>query len=409
MHLTHLQLANFRNYRELHLELPPGVVLCWGDNAHGKTNLLESIALLATTRSQRAATEAELINWEAAGGEAPFARVYGHAQRAADHVEVEVVVAGRPASRARPPTFDQQWLEEAPPVPRGGLLASKRLRVNGLPRRAVDVVGQVAAVSFSTLDIEALTGSPSARRRLLDLLIGQLDRAYVRALQRYGKVLVQRNALLRRIQEGKAPEELEFWDAELTTAGGYLIAARARWLRQLHSRAAEAHGRLSQGTEQLLLRYHPQLPAAVGPPPRDPDTNEARELLARALTLGRARDVAAGMTLSGPHRDDLLVAIDGAPLASYGSRAQQRSAALALRLAEAPLLASARGETPILLLDDVLSELDEGRQRAVLEAVCAAPQALVTATELSRFPAALRREAAVYRVQDGTLSRTASS
>jgi DNA replication and repair protein RecF len=387
MHLRHLLLTNFRNYASAELDLGPGVVLFLGENAQGKTNLLEAIALLATGRSERAATDADHIAWSVREDPQPFARVAGVAERGGHGVSVELAVIGRAGAH-------------------GNLVASKRLKLNGVGRRAVDVVGAITAVLFTTDDMELVKGSPSGRRRYLDVMLSQVDRAYSRALPRYMKVVAQRNALLKRIQDGAARrDELAYWDEELARDGATLLSARAGAVDALARAAAEAHAGLSGEQERFELAYAPRfvdgwLPpaiAAAGPA-------EIARVLLEKLQATQARDVAAGVTLSGPHRDDLSMAIGGEPAAAFASRGQQRTAALALRLAEARLLLDRTGERPLLLLDDVLSELDESRRASVLAAIDA-DQVLITSPDPDRFPASYTTSAQLWEIRAGTATR----
>lgn len=386
MWIRHLTLTHFRNYRRQEIVLPQGPVLLLGDNAQGKTNLLEAVFLLATTRSERAQTDGELIHWDALGEAQPVARVVARVERRDGPLELEVIVVGRPraAGAARVP-------------------ASKRLRVNGVARRQVDVVGQLTAVFFSTGDMELVGGAPAERRRYLDVTLSQLDPAYLRALQRYGKVVAQRNALLRRIQGGEAgPDELAFWDEELARDGATLMRQRAVAVDALAERACEAHRRLSGGLEELAIAYRPRLEGWDGARV-SAQSDALPAALGRALAAGRGRDIGAGVTLSGPHRDDLIFTLNGVAAASFASRGQQRTAALALRLAEASFMAERKGDLPVVLLDDVLSELDEGRRRAVLESLGAWHQILITSTDADRFGEGLSPSTAVLRVVAGQI------
>jgi DNA replication and repair protein RecF len=386
MWIRRLTLSQFRNYRSQELDFEQGPALLLGDNAQGKSNLLEAVFLLATTRSERAQTDGELICWDALDQPQPVARVAAAVERADGPLELEVVVVGRPRGRGR-----------------ARLPASKRLRVNGVPRRQVDVVGQLTAVLFSTEDMELIGGAPAGRRRFLDVALSQLDQAYVRALQRYGRVITQRNALLRRIQTGEAgPDELAFWDDELAWHGATIMAQRALAVEALAAHAQEEHQRLSGGAEELAVAYEPRLDGWDAARVR----KKAKTLpaaLRDALDAGRPRDIGAGMTLTGPHRDDLSLALDGAAAASFASRGQQRTAALALRLAEARLMAERKADLPVVLLDDVLSELDEERRRAVLGSLGEWDQLLITSADADRFDEGLPAATAVFRVEAGTI------
>jgi DNA replication and repair protein RecF len=382
--VRHLSLTNFRNYRHQQLDLPGGRVLVLGANAQGKSNLLEALFLLAATKSPRAITDVELIHEEARETPQPVARVAGVAERRSGEVAVDIAIVGRPGAH--------------------GMLASKRVKVNGLPRRQQDAVGQINAVLFTTDDLALVTGSPSERRRFLDTMLLQTDRAYAAALSRYTKVLTQRNALLRRIQEGLShPDELCFWDDELAKDGALIARARARALEGVAVRAAEAQRRLGSG-ERLALHYEPKFaPGWDADRLASTSLEEAREALRDACDAARARDIGAGVTLIGPHRDDLAIELMGRPAASYASRGQQRTIALALRLAEAERLRDETGDEPLLLLDDILSELDEERRAAVLESVHA-DQVVITSADADRFDAAFLSSASVFVVRAGEVA-----
>jgi DNA replication and repair protein RecF len=372
MHIEQLSLRDFRNYRHLDIALPPGLLLFVGGNAQGKSNLLEAIYLLATTRSVRANSEGELVNREASREAPAVARLVGTARRHDGSVRVEVAIithaTGEQAAATRLPT-------------------SRRLRVNGVVRRAAETVGQMTAVLFTTQDIDLVGGAPSLRRRYLDITLSLVDPAYLRALQRYGKIVLQRNALLRRIQEGAAGlDQLSFWDEEMAQQGAYITGSRGRAVSSLSVLAREAHRALSGGEEELSLAYQPQLSRAWdGERVAAASTDELAAALLQALASGRQRDVAAGVSLTGPQRDDLLFLLNGVPAAAFASRGQQRTAALALRLAEARFLLDRSGEHPILLLDDVLSELDESRRAGVLAAASEFEQVLITSVDADRF------------------------
>ncbi len=386
MWIRQLTLTNFRNYRRLEINLRQGPLLLLGDNAQGKSNLLEAVFLLATTRSERAQTDGELIHWDALSEPQPVARVTAQVERSDGPLQLEVIVAGRGSSSSG-----------------GRPTASKRLRVNGVARRQIDVVGQLTAVLFSTDDLQLISGPPAERRRYLDVALSQLDPTYLRALQQYGKVVTQRNALLRRIQEGEgSPDELTFWDEELARHGAVLVARRAVAVAAQAKHAQTAHRRLSGG-EELTIAYQPRLEGWDGSRAAAAGPEELAAALREALDAGRRRDIGAGVTLSGPHRDDLTFTLDGIAASSFASRGQQRTAALALRLAEARYLADQKGDLPVVLLDDVLSELDEGRRRAVLESLGEWDQLLITSTDAERFDEGLSGSLAVLRVVAGQI------
>jgi len=384
VHLTQLTLTNFRNYDKQSLDLAPGTVLLLGENAQGKTNVLEAVALLATGRSERASGDGDYIGWAQREETQPFARIEGTASRAAGDLKVDLTIAGKIGAR-------------------GTLVGTKRFKLNGVARRGSDVVGAILAVMFTTDDMELVKGAPAGRRRLLDVMLTQADRRYARALSKYNKLVTQRNALLKRIQEGSAKkDELAYWDDELSREGATLVSMRAAALSQVSPRAAEAHARLSGEREELGVTYEPRFAEAwTAERAAAASEEEIVEAFVERLRAAQPRDIGAGLTLSGPHRDDVTVTLGGEPAASMASRGQQRTAALALRLAEARYLRDVAGDQPILLLDDVLSELDEHRRGSVLSAIDA-DQIFVTSPDQDRFPAAMRKKAQVFNVTNGT-------
>jgi DNA replication and repair protein RecF len=386
MHLRRLSLTNFRNYAKQELDLAPGAILLLGENAQGKTNLLEAVFLLATGRSERAETDADFIAWAARDDVQPCARIAGSAARAAGDVAVEVAVLGRRGAK--------------------GVVASKRFKLNGVPKRASDAVGAITAVLFTTDDMDLVKGAPSGRRRYLDVMLSQVDHRYLRALQRYTKVITQRNALLRRIQDGAArPAELAYWDEEMSRDGAAILTVRASAVAHLAVDVAASHARLSGEREQLALAYEPRF-ADAWPPARiiAAGADAVAAVLLDKLHATHPRDIAAGVTLTGPHRDDLSMTLGGEPAAAFASRGQQRTAALALRLSEAQLLHARSGERPILLLDDVLSELDESRRASVLAAIDA-DQVWITSPDPDRFDAAFVSSAQTWRIAHGMVER----
>ena len=379
MHLTRLQLSNFRSWAELELDLQPGITLISGPNAAGKSNLVEAAYMLASLRSTRAQTEGELIRWNA---EQPqVTRIAGGALTDSDSVQVELALSARSGGGAG-----------AARQRSGAPLTSKRIRVNGVARRASDALGSIRAVQFTTLDLDLLTGAPAVRRRYLDVAVGQLQRSHASNLSRYQRALTQRNALLKRIAEGRAAEsELQQWDELLEASATPIWESRADAAASLSAFAAERHLALrspDDPAEVLGLSY---LPA-----------NE------QTLRESRRRDLGRGTTSVGPHRDELLVDLDGRPAANFASRAQQRVAALSMRLAEADFLAAHSADSPILLLDDVFSELDPPRRFRTAEAVSAIEQVMLTTADPASVPFSQSDLVASYAITDGALRDSAA-
>jgi DNA replication and repair protein RecF len=235
--ITHLTLTNFRNYQQLELDLPPNIAVLQGDNAQGKTNFLEAIYLLATTRSQRATAERELISWSIPKDEPAVARLVAQVQKTAANLQVELVLT---TTNHSPET-----------------LVQKRIKINGVPRRAIDVIGQLNVVLFSPADIDLIGGAPSLRRRYLDITVSQFNHQYLRSLQRYNKVLQQRNHLLKLIAEHRANvDQLDFWDKELLEHGGYIAEQRISAVSDLNVLSQPIHHEISSG-ENLQINYLP--------------------------------------------------------------------------------------------------------------------------------------------------------
>ncbi len=394
MFLERLRLTNFRNYESLDLRLCPGLSIFQGRNAQGKSNLLESIALLATSRSFRAGGERETVRWGAPGH---FARVEAQLARQIGPLSVEIVIADPPPMQngARRPG-DLAALQ-ALPAPR------KRIKINGMPRRAMDLLGQVNVVLFTPPDLDLVAGAPQSRRHYLDVVLCQVDRHYCHALSQFQKVMAQRSALLKRIREHEEdPRALGFWDEQFAMLAGTLMLARARMIERVDAGARRFYEQLSGGEEQLQVLYRPSFAGTLTARTAEELAHSFRaELIAR-----RAREINAGVNLLGPQRDDLAFLSQPAgskpmELAVYGSRGQQRSAALALKLAELEFLQAETGEQPILLLDDVLSELDEQRRGYLLDIVKDLEQVLLTTTELAILPQNLLAGAVCYRVVAG--------
>lgn len=384
MYIFELKLANYRNYAHTAVRLNRGLNLFVGENAQGKSNLLEAIYLLSTLRSSRASTDADLVRRDILESEFPVARLECQVERSAGNLHLEVAIVGR--------TTDPQHR------------AGKRVRVNGLPRRASDAVGQLSAVLFTTLDIDIVAGPPLLRRRYLDMMVSQVDRGYLRAMQKYQRVVQQRNSLLKRIADREAsPSELNFWDQELAHASGTIMQARAEALGHVALQAAYHMERLSDGLDTIDITYRPSIGNLDAEDCPIDDTEWTARML-KALAAVHSREIAAGSTLAGPHRDDFEVVINGLA-ATQASRAQQRTAALALRLAEASFLRKVLADDPVVLLDDVLSELDLRRRRGVLEFLDTFQQTLVTTADPDRVRDVMTRAAGRYIVQAGAITR----
>ncbi|MFQ3633978.1 DNA replication/repair protein RecF [Roseiflexus sp.] len=391
MYVTHLSLRDFRNYERLDLKLERGVTLLYGPNAAGKTTVLEAIYFLATTRSPRAGADRELVRFGAQGdvGVPPFARLVCDVMRNDGHVRLEVVVQRR--------AEEEMATGTAPTI--------KTVRVDRKAVRALDLVGNLRVVLFTPADVALVTGAPTERRRYLDVTLSQIDGRYVRTLAHYQKVVQQRNSLLRAWREGRRPlryadDELAFWDRELAMAGTYLLRERLRAIVDLSALAGPLYCRMSGGDTPLVLTYQSSV-AGVEPAT---DSRAIEQAFLAHLERLRDDEIGRGQTLIGPHRDDVLIAAGGVPVGAYGSRGQQRSATLALKLGEAELMQMRTGDAPVLLLDDLLSELDAER-RAHVQDVLERPdqQTVVTATGTTDFDLDFLSRTRRWRVESGHL------
>jgi DNA replication and repair protein RecF len=396
--IRRLALTSFRNYSSLDLELPTRASVFLGDNAQGKTNLLEAIYLLATSKSSRASAEGELINWQALHAELPACRVVADVRRDTRSVTIEIAIGSRNSAIGRPTTASAT----AGRMP-GTPTTLKRIKVNGVPRRAADLVGQVNVVAFSVHDIDIVGGEPSLRRRYLDTAICQVNREYLRQLQRYNRIIHHRNRLLRQIAENQAgPDDLTVWDEEMVVAGTYLTQQREHLVMALQRRAQDIHREISGNQSTLRLAYIRSIDRGMGR--EDPASEDVAGTFSRALASVRSREIAQGVSVAGPHRDDLRIYEDDVDMGIFGSRGQQRTIALSLKLAESAFMLEETGDCPVLLLDDVLSELDGTRRQHLLQYVSGYEQVLVAATDPDDFEARFLDAATLFRVSEGSIS-----
>ena len=355
MQITELTLRSYRSYETLHLAFDPGVQIFLGANAQGKTNIIEALYYAAFGRSHRTSSDAELIRVGADGA------YIGLSFRRHD-------VPGELSF-----TFA-----------RG---ARRRITYAGESLRQRDLVGILPMVLFSPEDLFLVKGAPALRRRYLDAELSQASPAYYGELLRYTRILKQRNAVLKDIRERlAAPDDLSPWDAQLARSASYIVTRRIAAVAQLGALSARVQAVLAAG-EELALAY--EIAGAGAEDFAEDDMTESLHLwYNKMLCEGRARDIARAATGVGPHLDDLVLRVGGMSLRSYGSQGQQRTGALALKLAELFYLQENIGEAPILLLDDVMSELDADRRRALLDFIRHEHiQTFITATDAAYFPA----------------------
>lgn len=367
MFLKQIHLQNYRNYEQLELQTENQVNLFVGPNAQGKTNLLESIFVLALTKSHRTSKDKELIGWQA-----DAARIHGEVDKRYGGVKLDLSLSGQ----------------------------GKRAKINGLEQRKLsDFVGSLNVVMFAPEDLEIVKGTPGVRRRFLDMEIGQVQPGYLHTLQQYGKVLVQRNNYLK-TSGGVQQAMMDVWNVQLAEHGVKIMKKRKHFIHKLQRWAEQIHAGITAGHEQLRIEYRPSL---------DADSSEDESVLFDQfmLKLSQVKDqeTRRGMTLVGPHRDDLAFYINDKEAQVYGSQGQQRTTALSLKLAEIELIREEIGEYPLLLLDDVLSELDQNRQTQLIETFQSKVQTFITTTGIESVNISKLNDAGIYHVREGQVTR----
>ena len=355
MYIESVQLQNFRNYRELQLDFDKGTNIFYGDNAQGKTNILESVYICGTTKSHKGSKDKELIR-------------FGEEE---SHIRMMIKKDGLSYK------IDMHLRKNK----------AKGVAINGLPiKKARELFGIVNLVFFSPEDLSIIKEGPAGRRRFLDMELSQIDKGYLQQLIAYNKILNERNNLLKQINLYPALiETLDGWDEQLLTAGQFLIKKREEFVQFLDEMMTRIHSQLTGGKEQMKVEY---------------EKNVSAEEFREQLYSRRNKDISSGTTTAGPHRDDLRFKVGGIDIRKFGSQGQQRTAALSLKLSEIRLIEQVTGEKPILLLDDVLSELDAGRQSWLLESIQDI-QTLISCTGLDDFVNSRISLDKVFRVTEG--------
>jgi len=378
MQLTRLSLTNFRGIARLDVDLPDGTILIVGKNAQGKTTVLEAIYFLATLSSFHASNDRELINLLAARENLAVGRIVGEFTKQGRTHRIEVRIIQERTSR-------------------GELRGRKEVLLDGVKKPSRQVIGQFNAVLFLPQMMQIIEGSPDERRRYLDLAISQVVPNAATALNEYRKVVTQRNALLKQLNERKGDQEqLTFWDERLARRGARIIADRITAIQEMDLIAGRIHHQITNGAEVLRLDYQPSfdpVPAPKNQPsllysPPDRSQFKIEEIetaFLDALKAKRQEEIARGMSTLGPHRDELRFISNGIDLGTYGSRGQIRTALMTLKLAEMTWMQEKTGNWPVLLLDEVLAELDEDRRSDLLSRVAQSKQSLLTTTDVQLF------------------------
>ena len=370
MYLKTLKLHNFRNYADLSVEFGSGINVLLGENAQGKTNLLESIYFLALTRSHRTSNDRDLIGWKA-----KEARVLGTIQKEHTQTPVEIYISSK----------------------------GKNAKVNHIEQgRLSQYVGQLNVILFAPEDLSIVKGSPAVRRRFIDMEFGQMSSKYLYNSAQYRSVLKQRNQYLKQLQIDPKGDQvyLDVLSDQLAAYGAEIIFQRIQFLKKLEEWSQAVHEEISQGLEKLTFQY-------VSPLKKDETTSTETiyAALQELLKKHRQRELQQGKTLVGPHLDDVKFIVNGKNVSTFGSQGQQRTTALSVKLAEIDLMKEETGEYPVLLLDDVLSELDDSRQTHLLTAIQNKVQTFITTTSLSGVAQQLINEPHVFNIDHGVLTQ----
>ena len=369
MRLNKLELRNYRNYSELSLAVPNRLNIFLGVNAQGKTNLLESIYVLALTRSHRTSSEQELIGWHE-----DFAQIKGRIERGTSELALALLLT----------------------------IQGRKSKVNHIEQKKLSsYIGQLNVILFAPEDLSLVKGSPQMRRRFIDMELGQINPVYLYDLAQYQQTLKQRNLYLKQLSEKKQTDEiyLDILTEQLVDFGSKVLANRLQFIKKLEYWSNDLHSKITNQKETLAIQYDASIPL-------ESEAVEAiRTVFMNDLVKNRKREIFKGNTFLGPHRDDLIFMVNQQNVQTYGSQGQQRTTALSVKLAEIDLMKEETGEYPILLLDDVMSELDDSRQIHLLETIENKVQTFLTTTTLNHVKGKMTVHPDIFYVQQGQIER----
>ncbi|MFK4567504.1 DNA replication/repair protein RecF [Enterococcus sp. UD-01] len=374
MRLNKIEVQHYRNYEQLTLDFPKTLNIFLGENAQGKTNLLESIYVLAMTRSHRTSNEKELIRWDAEA-----AKISGVIEKKSGTVPLEILISNK----------------------------GRKTKVNHIEqKRLSSYIGQLNVILFAPEDLSLVKGSPQLRRKFIDMELGQVNPIYLYDLVQYQSVLKQRNQYLKQLAEKKQTDTiyLDILTEQLAEFGSKVLYARLAFIKKLEYWANVLHKKISHEKEELAIEYFSSIPLNKA----EFSLEEIHKQLLQSLLDSRKRELFKANTFLGPHRDDLIFNVNGQNVQTYGSQGQQRTTALSVKLAEIDLMYSETGEYPVLLLDDVMSELDNERQLHLLETIEGKVQTFLTTTSLDHLTNKLTVEPDIFNVHQGEIEREAS-
>lgn len=373
MKLTELSLKNYRNYQTVDLTFQRSLTIFLGENAQGKTNLLESIYFLAMTRSHRTSHEQEIIRWGA-----DLATVKGVIEKKTSKIPLEIQLSKK----------------------------GRKTKVNYLEQKKLsDYIGQMNVILFAPEDLSLVKGSPALRRKFLDMELGQINPLYLYDLVQYQGILKQRNQYLKQLADKKQKDllYLDILSEQLADFGSKVLFQRLKFIEEMEFWANQIHQKISNQRETLKIEYLSSLGIT-----KEQSTEEIREIFLATLTKNRQRELFKTATSVGPHRDDLIFRVNEQDVQAYGSQGQQRTTALSVKLAEIDLMKAQTGEYPILLLDDVMSELDDQRQMQLLETIEGKVQTFLTTTTLEHIKGKMAVTPEIFYVTQGSIEREES-
>ncbi|MFL2101246.1 DNA replication/repair protein RecF [Desemzia sp. FAM 24101] len=366
MYINEMKLTNYRNYADAEVTFSNGINVFLGENAQGKTNLMEAIYVLAMARSHRTSSDKELIQWEK-----DFAKISGRVQKKNSSFPLEIVLSKK----------------------------GKQARFNHLEQKKLSsYIGNLNVILFAPEDLSLVKGSPSVRRKFVDMELGQMNPVYLHHLVEYQHLLKSRNLYLKQLSMKQASDLtfLEVLTEQMAAHGASILAERFLFVEQLQNWAQTIHQEISKQKEVLEIHYHSSVPLEN---PTDKDANYIH--LMDTYKANQTRELEQRTTLTGPHRDDLKFYVNGKNVQTYGSQGQQRTTALSVKLAEINLMQEMTGEYPVLLLDDVLSELDDSRQTHLLKAIQNKVQTFLTTTSLDGIEKNLIEAPRVFNIDQG--------
>jgi len=372
LNVKYLKLVNFRNYEKLEMEFEDGFNILYGQNAQGKTNVLEAVFLCSSGRSHRTAKDHDIV------------------KIGKDEYGVKLLVGKKDTETLIEVTYKKD--------------EKKKVRINEIPVQKIgSLMGCLNTVMFSPEDLLIIKEGPQERRRFLDITISQLKPSYFYNLQQYARVLEQRNSLLKRLQyAGARADTLEVWNKSLAETGAKIIKTRAEFIRRLNIKVGSCHGRLTAGNEKLEMEYAPSVEVDEGM-----ETGEIEEVFVKTMEREYRKEIEKGSTMCGPQRDDFDIRLNGISLKMFGSQGQQRTAILSVKLSELDIMKEETDESPVLLLDDVMSELDSKRQQYLFDNLDEI-QTFITCTDSAFFCGRIKGKSGFFYVEKGKVMRNDS-